>query len=995
MIFKSDYSVLSSAIKIENAITEIKKNYKSAMIADDHLFGVIDFWRACVKNDIKPVISQEITIKGLRYLLVAKNGKGYKELKKIVSLKKFKYSEDIYIILVGYENISDIQNILNINFIGVNNSVTFMKNKIEQKVLKKLAKERGIKMIPYQPANYINDTRALKAVIAVGQEKNIDSLKVETFSLLSKEDMLKNYGKELTKNLADLVNSCSIEGYEFGNPVPPSFAFAEDLKKQEKLPLETTEDQLFVYMCEKGLQERLKKVSPELHEEYKKRLSYEMEIIKKMKFSGYMLIVQDLVQIAKKESIPVGPGRGSAAGSLVAYALEITDIDPIPHGLLFERFLNPERISMPDIDIDFCQSNRQKILDLVSKKYGQDKVSQTITFGTFAAKGSIRDASRILGYPLQKADHFAKIIPEIPGITLEKAYKEEKEKIDQVLKNPDAKRVWEYAQKLEGLKRNLGVHASAVVISNKPIYEKAPLTKVNGTQVVQFAGDYLEEVDLIKFDFLGLKTLSVIHEALNLIKKNHGVEIDFSNIDLTDKSSYELISTGHTTGLFQLESDGMRKLCSSIKPSNFEELTAILALYRPGPMESGMVQDFIDRKNGVKPVEYFFDDFKKVLEPILKPTYGVIVYQEQVMKIVQEVGGFSLAEADLIRRAMGKKKIKYMEEKAKEFAEGATKKGLNKDHAKKLFELIEKFAGYGFNKSHSAAYAQISYQTAYLKSRYPAELLTALANLDIKDQDKLSSYIQEAQRLGLEVKKPDINNSPEIFETDGKSITFGLKAIKGVGSGADSVLLARTDKFISLKDFLTKTRNVTPKLNKRVFEALIFTGVLDSFGVTRKAMIENSKELLDLKEEAFEKVLKETEEYSTVEKLRIEKDKMGMYLTDPFSFVKKYIKPYHIPNLDSLPEGQSNILVFPEEIISRKAKKTGKEFGILTGYYNGVSVDILAFNSNYGNVFSQLKEANLDKPIICKVTKKEDGGLFLSELKNFTNLNLESSFKRI
>jgi len=634
--------------------------------------------------------------------------------------------------------------------------------------------------------------------------------------------------------------------------------------------------------------------------------------------------------------------------------------------------------------MDFCQSRRQEIIDYVIERYGKEQVAQIVTFGSLAAKGSIRDIARIMSYNLQAADRFAKIIPEKPGIKLAEAYESEKDKIDAIIeKDPQAKRVWEYAQKVEGLNRNLGVHAAGLVITDTPVWKKAPLTKVNDTQVVQFDGKYLEDVDLIK--------LSVIQEAIELIERNHGEKVSFDTMEPNDKAVYDLISTGNTAGIFQIESDGMQKLCKRMGPSRFEDLIALLALYRPGPMESGMLDDFVARKKGEKPIRYFFDDFEEVLKPILEPTYGVIVYQEQVMKIVQEVGGFSLGEADIIRRAMGKKNIEYMEEKAIEFAEGAEKKGLNKDHAVELFGMIEKFAGYGFNKSHSAAYAVLTYQTAWLKTHYPAEFLAALMNFEMKDQDKVAKYIAEAKKLGINISSIDINTSSEMFDTDGSTIQFALRAIKGVGAGAQPCINAREEKpFESFKDFVLRSRNSTPKMNKRVYEGLAYAGALDSFGVSRKAMIEQSEAILKAKEdsELWEKIQSIEEDYTLAQKIKFEKDKVGMYVTDPFQPVREYIDPYQVPELDEIKEGREYILVFPEKVIEKKAKKSGKNFAILTGYYNGKTVEVLAFN----NAMKQLETANLTRPMILEVNIKANGGVFLSTVIPFKKSTIQAYF---
>ena len=1000
MIIKSHFSILESSLRIPEAVKALKENgYKAAILADNRMFGVLDFYNACKKEELLPIISTEFTKGNVKLQLIAKNGKGYKDISKIVSTGNLEKTENIFVILTDFslEKANELKTI-SVDFVGINTYGTSIEETYKKAALEKYAQKYNKPIIPWNVATQIKqeDYRATNAMIAIGSENLLDNVNVKGASyqeayIKPKEEWVKSVPSTWIKNISNLVKECSTEGYSFGNPTPPHFQFREELAIKEGLDKDIPEEELFAYMARKGLDKRLKNIPSEKHFEYRKRLEYEINIINQMKFPGYMLIVQDFVKAAKEMGIPVGPGRGSAAGSLVAYAMEITDLDPIPYGLLFERFLNPERVTMPDIDMDFSQSHRQQIIDYVVKRYGKEKVAQIVTFGTLAARGVIRDVSRITSYPLALADKFAKTIPEKPGITLDKAYEEEKEKIDLIIENPEAKRVWDYSKKLEGLNRNLGVHAAGLVITDTPVYEKAPLTEVNGTQVVQFEGKYLEDVDLIKFDFLGLKTLSVIQEAIEMIEKNHGVKIDFSSMDFNDKKVYEDISKGDTVGKFQIESDGMQKLCKRLKPDRFEDIIALLALYRPGPMESGMLEDFVARKRGEKPIKYFFDDFEEILKPILEPTYGVIVYQEQVMQIVQEIGGFTLGEADIIRRAMGKKNIEYMKEKAAEFAEGAVKKGLNKEHAIELFNLIEKFAGYGFNKSHSAAYAVLTYQTAWLKSHYPAEFITALLNFDIKDQDKIAKYIGEAVKLGIKINKLDINHSPEFFETDGESISFALRAVKGVGAGAEPCIIAREEKpFDSFKDFLVRTRTGKKKMNKRVFESLAASGALDSFGVSRKAMIDLSKELLDLKEEALEVAEKMDSDFTLSQKIKLEKEKVGMYITDPFDPVREYIKPYNIPTLSELKEGMNYILIFPESMVERKAKKSGKKFAILTGYFEKETINILAFN----NAMEQLKKANLDRPLILKVNVKSDGGVFLDTVYDFKKSTLQMSFTK-
>lgn len=582
-----------------------------------------------------------------------KNGaKGYEEAKRIALEYKEIFGDDFYLEIMRH-GISD-------------------QHFIDDQILR-ISKETGIKVVATNDTHYLKqkDAQAHEAFMCIAMNKLYDDPNrlrhsVHEFYLKSSEQISKLYA-DIPETIAatqEIVEKCNLE-IKLGDPTPPNFKFTREKSQEEGLTLPEPELEyslendkiLFVHECWKGLEKRLEIVPQERHQEYKDRLQVEIDIINSMKFPGYMLIVWDFVIAAKQMKIPVGPGRGSAAGSLVAFSLAITDIDPLPYGLLFERFLNPERVSMPDIDMDFCQARRQEILDYVIEKYGRANVAQIITFGKLLAKGVIRDVARVLDMPYSQADAMAKLIPDELGINLTSSYEKEPKIKELCDSNPQAKRVWDFAIALEGLNRNAGTHAAGVVISNEPLWNKTPLFKPSGmeTLATQYNGKYVEDVDLIKFDFLGLKTLTVIEEANKLIEQRHGKRVNFLTVDVNDKGVYDLIQTGNTIGLFQIESDGMQDLCKRLKPSNFEDIIAVLALYRPGPMESGMLDDFIDRKHGREEINYFYDEFDAPLRPILETTYGVIVYQEQVMQIVQTIGGFSLGGADLVRRAMGKK----------------------------------------------------------------------------------------------------------------------------------------------------------------------------------------------------------------------------------------------------------------------------------------------------------------------------------------------------
>lgn len=574
---------------------------------------------------------------------------------------------------------------------------------------------------------------------------------------------------------------------------------------------------------------------PELETEYRERLEFELKMIEKTGFAGYFLIVSDFILWAKKNDIPVGPGRGSGAGSLVAYCLFITDIDPIEFKLLFERFINPERVSMPDFDIDFCQERRGLVIKYVEQKYGKENVSQIITFGKLQAKAVIKDVGRVLGLQFAETNRITELFPAELNIKLKDAYDNAPDLRNLIESDPKLQRAWEYALKLEGLTRNAGMHAAGVIITEEPIVDYCPLyVSKDGDVVTQFDKDFSEKIGLIKYDFLGLKTLTVIDNAVKFIRRQPGQEnFNLKAVSVRDKKVFDLISSGNTNGVFQVESDGMKDLCKRIVPSSLEDITAINALYRPGPLGSGMVDDFIDRKHGRLETVYELP----VLEPILKDTYGVILYQEQVMQIARDVAGYSLGQADMLRRAMGKKKADEMAKHKEIFLKGATERAVDQKKASDLFDLMAKFAEYGFNKSHSAAYGVITYQTAYLKTYFPAEFMAALMTTEMSDTDKLARYTADARMMGITVLAPDVNESIHSFAVEklpkpingyDKAIRFGLEAIKGVGGSAvDAILEARAiGPFESVLDFCKRVS--MRKANKKVLESLILSGAMDS-----------------------------------------------------------------------------------------------------------------------------------------------------------------------
>ncbi|MDD2399332.1 MAG: DNA polymerase III subunit alpha [Sulfurovum sp.] len=924
--------------------------------------------------------------------------KGYEEAKRVALEYREIFGDDFYLELMRH---------------GIGDQ-----HKIDKQIIR-LSQETGIKIIATNDTHYTEqkDADAHEAFMCIAMNKLYDDPNrlrhsVHEFYVKSPEQMAQLFADipEALENTQEIVDKCNLE-IKLGNPTPPNFKFSRQKAKEEGLSLPELDKEyslendkvLFSHASRKGLEERLKNVPIEKHQEYKERLEREIEIINSMKFPGYMLIVWDFVGAAKKMGIPVGPGRGSAAGSLVAYALKITDIDPMPYGLLFERFLNPERVSMPDIDMDFCQARRQEILDYVVEKYGRVNVAQIITFGKLLAKGVIRDVARVLDMPYARADAMAKLIPDELGIDLKTSYEKEP-KIKALLeKDPLAKRTWDYALALEGLNRNAGTHAAGVVISNEPLWQKTPLFKPAGQEVLatQYSGKYVEDVDLIKFDFLGLKTLTVIEEANQLVEKRHGKRINFVEEDINDKGVYEYISTGETLGLFQIESSGMQDLAKKLKPSGFEDVIAMLALYRPGPMESGMLDDFVERKHGRAQITYMFPE----LEPILKPTYGVIVYQEQVMQIVQTIGGFSLGGADLVRRAMGKKIKEEMDKLKEEFAQGAARNGFDRAKAAELFDLIVKFAGYGFNKSHSAAYAMVTFYTSFLKRYYPTEFMAAILTLEKNNTDKVVKYVDELKRMNIKLLPPDINRSDLVFVADNiegeEAVMFGLGAIKGAGDIAiNSILKAReAGEFKDLSDFVSRIDS--SKVNKKVVESLIKAGAFDSFGYSRHALLEQIEEIIQAAQQAaqakkmavgslfgeedemvaisFE--ISHLDEFEPMQILEFEKESLGFYVSghplDKYRETLEEINYTLSSQIDDLADGSQALIIGKIEKITEKISKKGTKFGIATVMDLHGNIELTLFE----NRLKELEEDfDITKPIAFKVKVTKDG--------DFTRLNI-------
>jgi DNA polymerase-3 subunit alpha len=889
----TQYSLLDGAIRLDDLFERAKKYHMSAVAMTDHgnMFGAVDFYQKAYNAGIKPIIGCELYVasgsrfdrsEGARHLVVlAKDTHGYRNLMRLTSagyLEGFYYKPRVdkellalcsdglicmsaclngeipYLLLNGDRN--GAQRVAE-EYRGIfgegNFYLEIMENGLdEQKIVNRelvaMGKELSIPMVATNDCHYLNREDALAhevlLCIQTGTTMEDDKrmrFKTEEFYLKSPEEMKKNFGycPEAIANTLEIANKCNLSldlGHQFFLPHYETEAGLSQEEHLAKLAREGLGRLMPIITASMG-DEDLEEIKGKYH----KRLEMELDIINSMEFPGYFLIVADFVNYAKGKNIPVGPGRGSAAGSLVAYALGITDIDPIRYGLFFERFLNPSRRSMPDIDIDFCMEGRDEIIRYVTEKYGSDQVSQIITFGKMQAKAVVRDVGRALSMPYGEVDTIAKMIPNTPGITLKQAIQNEPRLAEEQRKNEKVRNLLVLSQSLEGLNRHASTHAAGVVISDVPLVERVPLYKspTNDDIVTQYSMNDLQEVGLTKFDFLGLRTLTVIRDTLRFIREGRG-ETDFSieTIPLDDKATYDLLAKGQTDGVFQLESAGMKDILINMKPDCIEDVIALISLYRPGPMS--MVPDFIARKQGRQKIEY--EDQR--LEDILKETYGIILYQEQVMQIAGVVGGYSMADADNLRRAMSKKKVSAMEKESPKFIAGAKKNRIPETKAKKIWEQMETFAGYGFNKSHSTAYTMISFQTAYLKAHYPVEFMTALLTSEKNNRDNIVKYIASCRDMGINVLPPDINESFTDFSVVGGHIRFGLSAVKNVGTGAvDSIITLRESdgKFTSFHDFCNRVD--LHKINRKVIESLIKCGAFDSLEKNRCRLMEGYEDI--------------------------------------------------------------------------------------------------------------------------------------------------------
>lgn len=1024
----TSYSLLDGAAKIHEVVKRAKELNMPALAITDHgtMYGVVEFFKACKDEGIKPIIGCEVYVatrnrfdkeqgrdeKPYHLILLVKNQKGYKNLCKLVSLASIegfyykpridrelleKYHEGLialsaclggevprHLMKDDYDKALEVALWYNEVFGKGNYYLEVQYHGIREQLivnqgLRRLAEETGIELVATNDNHYVKreDANIQDVMVCIQTGKRLsdtDRMHFDgsEFYLKSYEEMLEalpDDEKALDKT-CEIARMCEFE-FDFSKNHMPAFTLPKDF---------ATEKDYLRALCLQGLRERYHSLDDKLYQ----RLDYELDIINTMGYEAYFLIVWDFINFARKKGIYVGPGRGSAAGSLVSYVLKITDIDPLKYQLLFERFLNPERVSMPDIDIDFCVERRGEVIDYVTEKYGSERVCQIITFGTMGAKGAIRDAARVMDIPLSTVNSICKMIPNELGMTLEKAWQASEDLKEMINANTLLSTLYETARKLEGLPRHAGTHAAGVVISKEPLMEYLPLQKTSEDAVItQFAKEDVEDIGLLKMDFLGLRTLTVINKTLELINQNYHLKLDLEQVTNDDEKTYKMLSEGESIGVFQLESSGLRAILKELKPSHLEDVIALVALYRPGPLGSGMVDDFIKRKHGAKKIEYLHP----LLEPILKSTYGVILYQEQVMQIASQLANFTLGQADMLRRAMGKKKPEIIANLKSEFAEGAQKNGISKAVSDSIFELIEYFAGYGFNKSHSAAYGLLSYQTAFLKCHYPKEFMAETLNSYIDNNDKLRFYIEETRKMGIAVLPPDINESGLGFTVTHEGIRFGLGAIKGVGmQPVVNIVETRHDKkFESFQDFLYRI-DLSTGINKRLLTNLINSGAFLSIHPERKALLSiceeafsmaqaiqksknsNQISLFDMIENnhisAYDVLtIPNIEEYSKDEILAFEKELLGVYVSGhPLEDYLSELKTQTSHTLETLTEKLHNKKVIVGGLLRQVKYQTTKKGDMMaTCQLEDLShtIDMLVFPKNLQKLQPSLSDGSI------------------------------------
>ncbi|MEK7308493.1 MAG: DNA polymerase III subunit alpha [Nitrospirota bacterium] len=1042
----TQYSLLDGAIRVDDLITRAIEFKLPAIAITDHgnLFGAVEFYKKVSKAGMKPIIGCEVYVapktrfekkstenihdSSFHLILLCKDLNGYKNLSVLLSkayIEGFYYrpriDKDLLLQysggLIGLSSClkGEIAHFLSAGMIDKAREAALNYKRIlgaenffleiqanelpeQEKVNKQLielSRDLHIGLVATNDCHYLRkeDAKAHDVLLCIQTGKTLkdaDRMRFssDTFYFKSPEEMKEIFKDvpEAIVNTKKIAERCNLD-FKFGEIHLPKYEVPEGYDSNSYL----------IKLSEEGLE---KKFKGEIPDNYKERLRSELKIIKAMGFSSYFLIVWDFINYAKSKGIPVGPGRGSAAGSLVSYCLNITEIDPIRYGLLFERFLNPERISMPDIDVDFCMNRRSEVIEYVSERYGKDHVAQIITFGTMQARAAIRDVGRAMDIPYSEVDTVAKLVPNLPNITIKESLAREPKIKELYETNPAIKELIDVAQRLEGLSRHASTHAAGVVISPEPLTEFLPLYKApNETTITtQFDMEAIENLGLLKFDFLSLKTLTVIDKTEKIINQSRqgsetpGAQVPFSinNVPTDDKDTFKLLCTGKTTGIFQLESSGMRDLLLRLLPETFEDLIALVALYRPGPLGSGMIDDFIKCKKGEVPIKYALPQ----LGEILKETYGLILYQEQVMKIANTLASFSMAQADILRMAMGKKKLAEMEKLKDNFINGAKNNKIPEKKALKLFNDMAHFAQYGFNKSHSAAYAVIAYWTAYLKAHHPVAFMAASLSADMDNTAKVVTYIDECKEIGIEILPPDINESEQEFKVIGKSIRFGLEAVKGVGSSAiEAIIDARNIcKFTSFFDFCSKADS--RRVNKKVIESLIKAGALDSMGKRAQLMLalnsvmdtasKTQREMNSGQGSMFGlhntplQVLPETEEWSESERLTMEKDALGFYITGhPLNKYKEKFEQFSVTPTYKLQDLQDKENVYVGGILRGIRKIQTRRTGDLMAYVTIEdlygTVELIVFPDLYRETVNVISK---DIPVIISGhIDKNDKGL--------------------
>jgi DNA polymerase-3 subunit alpha len=988
----TEWSLLDGSIRIKDLVPRLLEyGYQGSAITDHGtLFGLMHFYKALKEANLKPLLGCEFYLApGSRFeknkknadyfhlILIAKNETGYKNLIKLGSrayLEGFyykpridkdllkEYSEGLIalsaclegeipkLLLLGEKDKAKEVTLFYKQLFGEDFYLEVQFNDLpEQKkvneLMLELGEELGIKVVGTTDSHYLDrdSFKAHEVLLCIQTNSRLDDPKRFRFntdklflpSPADLEELASSYPKEVLDNTFEVYEKVNLE-LKLGEPIFP----------RAKLPDAETAESYLVKKARQGLERRLAELESQgklfaSKEGYWKRLEMELEVIIEKGYASYFLIVSDFIEWARSKGIPVGPGRGSAAGALTSYALYITNLDPIRWGLLFERFLNKERPSLPDIDVDFCMERRDEVIEYVAKTYGQEYIAKIATFGSLSARQAIRDVGRVLGFKPKEIDPIAKMITPGPQTTLQEEVK--RPEIQRLMESsPKIRELFEIALKLEGLPRHPSIHAAGVVISGVPVVEVAPVMKMDEDEVVvQYDMKACEAVGLIKFDFLGLKTLTIIINTLKLIKEAEGLEIDLNSIPLDDPKVFELLSSGETDGVFQLESEGMKDLLRRLKPTDFNDLIAVLALYRPGPLGGGLVDRYIETKHGRRAPEHIHP----LLEPILKETYGVIVYQEQVMEIARALAGYTLGEADLLRRAIGKKEKELMQNLKSDFIERAKSRGIAEEIAEKVFDLIEKFADYGFNKSHAGAYALLSYQTAYLKAHYPLYFLASILTYEVGKSEEVSKYLSVAERMKIKVLPPDVNKSGAGFIVEGQALRLGLQAIKNVGEEAVKEIISKRP-YRSFIEFCQKVDS--QKVNQRVVSALIKAGAFDSLEPNRGKLLANLPKILSFSQQmkmstlfgqasllsvSSNLVLEDVPPWTEDELLQFEKEALGFYLTShPLKKWRPFVELFSKTNLsqqDTFEDGESLILACLISDITYKKTRTGEQMAIL------------------------------------------------------------------